>query len=152
MTINKTISTAMMTGRGGRGAPQLGAAIVLLGGILASAPSHAGMQVCNKTGNTKNVAIGYQDGGQWISRGWYIVHPGACSVAVGGDLRNRYYYIRVQTSDGRAWLEGDYYFCTQSAAFNIRGDERCKARGYVREGFAEVDTGEAANYTANLTQ
>lgn len=130
----------------------IGLGVGLMVGLMAAAPADAGLQVCNKTGNTKNVSVGYKDGGDWMSRGWYIIHPGACSVAVGGDLRYRHYYVRVETSDGRAWLDGDYYFCTQAAAFTIRGDEQCKARGYVREGFAEVNVGEAVNYTVNLTQ
>jgi hypothetical protein len=41
--------------------------------------------------------------------------------------------------------------CTRDKEFTIRGIEDCLARGYDRNGFFEVDTGEQRSWTVQLT-
>ena len=41
--------------------------------------------------------------------------------------------------------------CTKDTAFTIRGVEDCLARGYDRNGFIEVDTGEQKSWTIQRT-
>ena len=46
---------------------------------------------------------------------------------------------------------GDYSFCYINDEYTIRGDENCTSRGYKTGGFFEVDTGNALDWTQNLT-
>jgi hypothetical protein len=42
--------------------------------------------------------------------------------------------------------------CTREKVFTIKGSADCLARGYDRTGFLEVDTGEQASWTVQLTE
>lgn len=117
-------------------------------GLLAS-PALAELEFCNETGQPLSLAIGYADGDDWVSEGWWTVDPGACRSPVRDALDNRYYYYRA-LSGGAAVFSGDAMFCTTSDAFTIRGDADCADRGYRREGFRKLDTGKTAK-TYSLT-
>jgi len=124
-------------------------ALVLLGS-LAAAPALADLEFCNTTDETVSVAIGYSEGGTWMSEGWWMMAPGACKQPIVGDLPNRYYYWRA-TSPSYTWENGAVMFCTTSQEFTIIGDEDCAGRGYDRSRFNEIDTGEARSYTVTLS-
>ncbi|WP_372884645.1 DUF1036 domain-containing protein [Shimia sp.] len=117
---------------------------------LLALPAEADLKVCNETDAKASVAIGYKADGAWTSEGWWNIPPYDCSVVEGGDLKNRYYYYRV-TSKSYNWPGESYFFCTRSQAFTIVGDSDCKARGYERSEFRQIDTGEAKSFTLNLT-
>lgn len=106
----------------------------------------AGLTLCNEADVRHAVAVGYKSGDQWVSEGWWNIAPGACATAVGGDLMQRYYYFRAEAA-GHDFLDENYAFCTQPAAFTIEGDEACAARGYEQEMFRQIDTGEARDFT-----
>ncbi len=111
--------------------------------------ARAGLDVCNQTPWDVSVAIGYK-ADLWTSEGWWNVGAGDCKTVVGGDLKKQFYYYRISSDD--YGFEGEnYYFCTTGQAFTIPGDTDCKARGYRRETFSELDTGEAVQFTLNLT-
>lgn len=106
--------------------------------------ARAGLELCNSSGFSQSVAVGYKDGEDWVSRGWWNLDPGECKEPVKGDLKQRYYYI-FASARGRAFTpEKKYTFCTQSAAFTITGDTACKSRGYDINSFARIDTGKTA--------
>lgn len=111
--------------------------------LLVAAPARAGLTICNDTDVRQSIAVGYKSGEAWESRGWWNVDPGACTTPVGGDLKNRYYYYRAEAT-GRTFVDDDYMFCTERAAFTISGDKECGARGYDRAGFRRIDTGPKA--------
>ncbi|MFN3147620.1 MAG: DUF1036 domain-containing protein [Paracoccaceae bacterium] len=113
---------------------------------MLAGPAAAELQFCNDTTQTVSVAIGYSDGEDWVSEGWWNVAANDCSVAIGGDLPNRYYYWRA-TVAGEEFLTENYYFCTSPSVFTIRGDEQCAERGYDRSAFTEVDVGNAVSWT-----
>lgn len=123
---------------------------LLTGICLFALPAQAELLVCNKTDAKASIAIGYKADGAWTSEGWWNIPPRDCSVVEGGALKNRYYYYRV-TSASYNWPGESYYFCTSSRAFTIVGDKDCKARGYERNEFRQIDTGEARSFTLNLT-
>ena len=102
----------------------------------------AGLEICNQTGGKQSVSIGYKQGGDWVSEGWWNIAPGACTEPVKGELKNRYYYFRA-TASGQTFT-GDYAFCTQGGAYTIVGDTECEARGYRSEDFSAIDTGKSA--------
>ncbi|KMW58115.1 putative integral membrane protein [Candidatus Rhodobacter oscarellae] len=116
----------------------------------ATTPALAGLIFCNETGTRATVAIGYTEDGSWISEGWWRVEPFDCTEVQAGDLTKRYYYWRA-TSKGGTFPSENYYFCTTDAAFTIVGDENCEQRGYQREAFTEVDTGQSKDFIVNLT-
>ena len=119
----------------------------LMAGALALAlcpvSAMAGLEICNDTGETRSVSVGYKQGETWVSEGWWTIAPGACAEPVGGALTNRYYYYRA-TAAGQGFRGEGYSFCTQGEAYTIVGDADCAARGYEAADFAVIDTGETA--------
>lgn len=116
---------------------------------LAAMPglARSELRICNETGARHAVAIGYESAGTWVSEGWWTLEPGSCATPLKGDLKDRYYYYRAQAG-GRRFLDQNYGFCTRRAAFTIKGDADCAARGYDRALFRRIDTGgTAASFT-----
>src|SRR5262245_42477871 len=77
-----------------------------LASLTAMAPAAADFRVCNKSGETVDVAFGYNGGGRtgWIAEGWWTIHPGAgCVTVFGAQLNNRYYYLYAEGSAGTKW-------------------------------------------------
>jgi uncharacterized membrane protein len=116
----------------------------------ASSPAHADFRICNKTTSHASIAIGYKDGDDWVSEGWWNLETGDCAVVVEGDLQNQYYYVRGEADDGH-WTD-DYKFCYSDEVFTIRGDQDCAARGYKTGGFQEVDVGTHLDFTLDMTE
>ncbi len=120
-------------------------------GMLAAGPALADLKLCNKTGSTVGVALGYKDQKGWASEGWWNIPPRACKTLLEGPLIARYYYIyAVDYDKGGSW-GGKPTLCTRDKIFTIRGRTNCKARGYRETGFFEVDTGEATDFTISLS-
>jgi hypothetical protein len=82
----------------------------------------------------------------WQSRGWWNLNAGECTVVVGGDLQNRYYYYYAHTSDGREW-NGPHTFCVLDQAFTI--GQACPPSN--EKGFGQIDTGESDSFTQGFT-
>lgn len=118
--------------------------------LCLAAPAFADLRFCNQTGSNVSIAIGYKDGETWTSEGWWTAAPGDCTTPVAGDLQKRYYYYRI-TSPQIDFPTEDYYFCTSPRVFTIVGDTDCGARGYDRHPFNELDTGDAREWTVNVT-
>ncbi len=112
---------------------------LILFAMLASAPGAAlaELEFCNSTDDVASVAIGYKGPQGWTSEGWWNVDPGACTVAIRGDLPLSHYYYRV-ISPTWTFDHESYMFCTSRSVFTIVGDTNCAARGYDREGFNEI--------------
>jgi uncharacterized membrane protein len=128
------------------------AAVAAAGSALFVSDARAGLEICNNTGVNASVAIGYKSGNDWMSEGWWNVAATACKEVVSGDLKQRYYYIAPR---GDTDFEGafDYSFCTQDQSFTITGDEDCEKRGFKREKFFQVDTGETSkSFSFALTE
>lgn len=121
--------------------------------IWATNSAWAGLEICNNTDFSQSVAVGYKDGEQWISHGWWNLKPGTCGAPVKGDLKQRYYYVYGETRDRNFAPEPRYSFCTESVAFTIIGDEDCDLRGYDSKAFARVDTGKTAKqFSLSITE
>ncbi|WP_299356363.1 DUF1036 domain-containing protein [uncultured Shimia sp.] len=113
--------------------------------FLASGQAHAGLEICNDTGDVQSVSIGYKGESEWTSEGWWVLQPGKCSTPVSGDLEKRYYYYRAEVSGG-AFTGGNFFFCTSTAEYTIVGDDQCAEQGYDREDFSEIDTGKTGKH------
>lgn len=114
--------------------------------------SGGGLRLCNKTASRVGVAVGYKEKEQWITEGWWNVATGTCETLMAGLLVSRFYYIyAVDYDQGGTW-GGKAGMCTRDKMFTIRGIDDCVARGYEKNGFFEVDTGEQKSWTVQLTE
>ena len=129
----------------------LAASVGLLAASGLGGDAQADFTICNKTYGTVSVAIGYRDGDQWVSEGWWNLSYEDCAQVDQGDLRQTYYYVRGESDDGETYWTDDYTFCYVDEVFTIRGDENCSGRGYKSGGFMEIDTGNKLDYTLDLT-
>lgn len=121
----------------------------LLGASIA-APANAGFSVCNKTTHPASVALGYYDGADWSSAGWWNIVAGACAELITTPLPARYYYVYAVHQDvGGAW-DGDRSFCVATNSFRIKGRRDCLAQGHEVRRFFQVDTGNSPDWTENL--
>ena len=110
----------------------------------------AGYTVCNEAREPLLVALGQMDRGFVISLGWWTVQPGACAKAVTTPLSSDAVYILAQRKTGGALVTGPQRFCTTTAAFEIRGNTNCSARGFSDSGFATTRTKGLSGYVAHI--
>ena len=120
--------------------------------FLAPGPARADLRLCNQTESKVGVSLGYRDTQGWVTEGWWDLKPKGCETLLSGSLAARFYYVfAVDYSRGGEW-GGRAMMCTRDPEFTIRGIEDCLARGFDRNGFFEVDTGEQKNWTIQLTE
>ena len=113
-------------------------------------PAAARFSVCNKTAHPASVALGFFNGKEWASSGWWKIAAGTCAALIEEPLLARFYYVYGEHEDlGGAW-EGDRSFCVESGRFTIPGRADCLAHGYEVKRFFQVDTGNAPDWTENL--
>lgn len=133
------------------------AARAALGGIacaclLAFTPlAHADLKLCNTTGSRIGVAIGYQDANGWTTEGWWNIASQTCETLFKGTLSSRFWYVHAIDYDRGGEWTGKSQMCTSDKTFTIRGVQECGRRGYKSNGFFEVDTLEAKDWTIRLT-
>ena len=127
-------------------------ALSALGAALcAAAPARADLRMCNNTSNRVSVALGYTDGQNWVSEGWWNLKSLDCVTLLRGALAAEYYYLYAMDERGGEW-KGKVFMCTSDREFKIDGRQDCFARGYNRTGFFEVDTGkDSKSWTVQLT-
>jgi uncharacterized membrane protein len=103
---------------------------------------------CNDTSNTVMAAIGVEDRGLVITRGWYRVEAGKClRPDVIGQPKKLYSFAEAVDADGRAIVAGgkpltwggDATMCTRSSKFEIADQADCVAKGLTAAGFAAID-------------
>jgi uncharacterized membrane protein len=121
--------------------------------IAVARPAAADFRLCNNTSSRVGVAVGYKDKDGWATEGWWNL-PGrsGCETVLRGTLASRYYYVYAVDYDRGGEWSGQSLMCTRDKEFNIRGIGDCLARGYDRTGFFEVDTGDQADWTVQLTE
>jgi len=125
----------------------LGAAVALV-----SAPAEANFRVCNKTKALVNIAVGYVEGADFATEGWWTVTPGSCATPVRGDLPGRYLYLYGEDIDAGDVLKGTTSMCIDRRKFKILGISDCWRRGLIAVNFAEIDTNGAPDWTTFLTE
>jgi uncharacterized membrane protein len=110
----------------------------------------AGYTVCNEGGEALLVALGQMDKSGAASQGWWTVEPGACAKAITTPLHSDQVYIMAQRKSGGTLAGGPQRFCTTMAAFEIRGNANCAARGFTDTGFAATRTKGLSGYVAHI--
>jgi uncharacterized membrane protein len=119
---------------------------------LTATPAAADFRVCNFTKSRVGIAIGYNDGGGWVTEGWWNITAGNCEALLRGNLAARFYYIYAVDYDRGGEWSGQALMCTRDKEFTIRGTGDCLARGFDRTGFSEVDTGGQQTWTVQLNE
>jgi uncharacterized membrane protein len=130
--------------------------LAALAGVPALAlpgSAQADFRVCNNTTSRVGIAIGYKDKDGWATEGWWNLpsHSG-CEVVLRGTLASRYYYIYAVDYDRGGEWSGQSLMCTRDKEFILRETHDCLAHGYDLTGFFEVDTGDQADWTVQLTE
>ena len=54
--------------------------------LCAASPASADLRMCNNTNNRVSVAIGYTDGQNWVSEGWWNLKSLDCVTLLRGAL------------------------------------------------------------------
>jgi uncharacterized membrane protein len=132
--------------------PLLLAIPALAGSLVAAStlPAAAKLSVCNKTAHTASLALGFFDGKNWGSTGWWMVAAGSCTALIEEPLNGRFYYVYAEHHDvGGAWV-GDRSFCVKQGRFTIHSRTDCMGQGYEVKRFFQVDTGSSIDWTENL--
>ena len=119
--------------------------------LLMSRPAAADFRLCNNTASRVGIAVGYKDRDGWTTEGWWNVAPQTCETLYKGALSSRFYYIQAIDYDRGGEWAGKSVMCTTDKSFTIRGVQDCARRGYKSNGFFEVDTLEAKDWTIRLT-
>jgi uncharacterized membrane protein len=127
--------------------------------LLVGAPSlvvfmgtaQADLRMCNMTSSRVGISLGYRDNQGWVTEGWWNISPRGCETLLSSGLNSRFYYVYAVDYDRGGEWGGKSYMCTRDREFTIRGIEDCLARGYDRNGFFEVDTGQQSSWTIQLT-
>jgi uncharacterized membrane protein len=122
------------------------------GGALIPEPAAADFRLCNNTSNRVGVSVGYKENEGWTTEGWWNLAARSCETVLRGSLVARFYYIYAVDYDRGGEWSGQAFMCTREKEFTIRGTDDCLARGYDRTGFFEVDTGDQASWTVQLTE
>jgi uncharacterized membrane protein len=67
-----------------------------------------------------NAAIGYWKGGEWVSKGWWVIKAGECQTIEIATEEKVYAYARDAANPAVEWL-GEFQFCTNSqTSFDLK--------------------------------
>lgn len=107
-----------------------------------------GFSWCNETPHAVMAALGIDEKGGVVTRGWYRVEPGKC---VKPDLPAKparlYSFAEAVDKEGQALKRGDKLLvwggptqlCTRDVRFEIAEQKNCPAQGLTATGFALID-------------
>lgn len=126
-------------------------ATLILPGILLPAMAHAEFAVCNQSFDVVNIAIGQDESGAFVTRGWWTVGPNQCANVIRKPLNARYVYVFAQDVFGNGILNGSTPMCVGTKRFTIQGEKDCALRGYLEVPYVEVDTQRTERWTLFLT-
>src|SRR5258705_5874984 len=86
-------------GRGpGRGGVKKSLALLAAAAALAvlCIPARADFQICNRMSYVVEAAVGLQEAGALVTRGWYRVDPGQCRATVEGAVNADHFYVHAR--------------------------------------------------------
>ncbi|MCU0831145.1 MAG: DUF1036 domain-containing protein [Rhizobiaceae bacterium] len=112
--------------------------------------ARAELQICNQSLDILNVAIGYEDRGEFQTEGWWSIGANRCSEVIRVPLANRFYYIYAEDVFGQPVISGDVPACIDARRFTLRGTQDCWIRGARQAGFSEIDTQSQERWTVFL--
>jgi uncharacterized membrane protein len=121
---------------------------VLLDAVQQS--SGTGFSWCNDTGYLVMAALGIEDKGAVVTRGWYRIEPGKClKPEISGQPQHLYSFGEAVDRDGRIVTHGassltwggTTILCTREARFELGDHADCVGKGLSSTGFAKIEGG-----------
>ena len=126
----------------------------------AQRPDGVGFAWCNDTKTDVMAALGVEDRGTVITRGWYRVAPGKClRPDLAGKPRRLYSFGEAIGTDGQpvklapaqgakpatatTW-GGASILCTRDVKFELSDHQDCAGKGLASTGFASIELGDSA--------
>jgi uncharacterized membrane protein len=116
----------------------------------ARVPTGPGFSWCNETPHAVMAALGVEEKGGIVTRGWYRVAAGTCvKPDLRGAVRKLYSFAEALDADGRpvqrggkplTW-SGGTVLCTRESKFELSDHKDCAAGGLGSAGFVSVDLG-----------
>jgi uncharacterized membrane protein len=103
---------------------------------------------CNDTGYTVMAALGIEDGGAVVTRGWYRVEPGKClKPEIAGQPQRIYSFGEAVDKEGRVVMRagqllvwgGSTVLCTREARFEVNDQTDCLGKGLASTGFVAIE-------------
>jgi uncharacterized membrane protein len=114
----------------------------------AQRPEGTGFVWCNETPHVVMAALGVQESGAVVTRGWYRVDPGKClRPEVKGQVRKLYSFAEAIGANGQpvrraerplTW-GGETILCTRNVKFELIDHKDCAGQGLTAAGFATVE-------------
>ena len=114
----------------------------------AQRPNAAGFAWCNETRNVVMAAVGAEEQGTVVTRGWYRVAPGKClRPDLTGKPGRLYSFGEAVDADGSplksaeravSW-GGSTILCTRNVKFELSDHKDCSGSGLTATGFATVE-------------
>jgi uncharacterized membrane protein len=107
-----------------------------------------GLTWCNETPHVVMAALGEEEKGAVVTKGWYRVAPGRCfKPEVAGRPRRLYSFAEAVDGEGQVLKRGDKplawggttQLCTRTLKFEIDDHKDCADRGLTAVGFAIVE-------------
>jgi len=123
----------------------------------AQRPDGAGFAWCNDTKADVLAALGVEDKGTIITRGWYRVAPGKClrpdlvgkprrlysfGEAVGPDSQPLKAAQGIKPTAATTW-GGASILCTRDVKFELSDHQDCAGKGLSSTGFASIELGDS---------
>lgn len=106
-----------------------------------------GFAWCNDTAHRVMAALGTDDGGRMVTRGWYRIEPGTClKPPIEGAPQRVFSFGEAVDADGRPVMRGGQPLvfggeqpgCIRATEFEISGAEDCAAHGGLPAKFAAI--------------
>ncbi|MGA9796499.1 MAG: DUF1036 domain-containing protein [Rhizomicrobium sp.] len=109
-----------------------------------------GYSICNDGATEIYAAIGMQDGGALLSRGWWKVTPGSCARALTKPLSYDKVYLLVESHTNPKLVSGPEKFCVADIEYETPQRTDCAAKGLSEAGFAVTATRGLTGYAAHI--
>lgn len=127
----------------------------------AQKPAGTGLSWCNDTRYPVMAALGADEKGTIVTRGWYRVEPGKClRPEYLAPARRLYSFGEAVDADGRTVVRagkalswgGGTVLCTREAKFELADHKDCGAKGLVPTGFAPYDIAGKSSTTVRFKE
>ena len=109
--------------------------------VTLASPSHADLQLCNRTSFAAEAALGVESGGAFATRGWFRVDPGQCRVVLHGKIEADRLYVHARAlavyGPVKPLNAAQIELCVGERDFLVAG-ARCSKAGEKIVPFAEV--------------
>ena len=110
----------------------------------------AGYSICNEGDSDIWAALGLKEGADFVSRGWWQIGAGACSVAINTALTRDAVYLFASKVGNNHLVTGPASFCVSNTQFDIKGRDRCTERGLSAAGFAATNQKGGKSFVARI--